>query len=107
MLSGSDDTNVRVWKASASDNLGVHKGRQDRREQVRDTIKRRYAHMPEIRRISKDQRVPKAIKKATAIRHIQKSSERRKQNNRIQHGDKSHPVDVAPERKKAVVARLD
>ncbi len=107
VLSGSDDTNVRVWKADASDNLGVSKGRQDRREQVRDTIKRRYAHMPEIRRITKDKKLPKAIKKATALRHIQKSSERRKQDNRIRHGDKSHPVEMGPERKKVVVANLE
>jgi DDB1- and CUL4-associated factor 13 len=104
ILSGSDDTNVRVWKADSSDNLGVQKGRQDRREQVRDTIKKRYAHMPEIRRITTEKRVPRAIKKAGAIRHIQSSSVRRKQENRAAHNDTSHPDKVAPERKKVVVA---
>ena len=107
VLSGSDDTNVRIWKANASDTLGVQKGRQDRRQQVRDTIKRRYAHMPEIKRITTEKKVPKAIKKATAIRHIQSTSARRKQENRVAHNDKSHPEQLAPERKKVVVANLE
>jgi WD repeat and SOF domain-containing protein 1 len=107
VLSGSDDTNVRIWKAKASENLGVVKGRQDRRQQVRDTIKKRYAHMPEIRRITTEKKVPRAIKKATTIRHIQSTSTRRKQDNRIAHNDKSHPAETAPERKKVVVANME
>ena len=107
ILSGSDDTNVRIWKADASDNLGVLPGRQARRQQVRDTIKKRYSHMPEIRRITTDKKVPKAIKKATAMCHIQSTSARRKQENRIAHNDTSHPVVSAPERKKVVVANME
>jgi len=63
--------------------------------------------MPEIKRITTEKKVPKAIKKATAIRHIQSTSARRKQENRMAHNDKSHPEQLAPERKKVVVANLE
>lgn len=105
VLSGSDDTNVRIWKGDASAALGVKKARQDRREQVRDTLKKRYAHMPEIKRISHDVKMPKSIKKAAAIEHEQRQSERRKQDNRKRHS-RDDEVAVEPERKRAVIAQM-
>ena len=54
-----------------------------------------------------EKKVPGAIKKASAIRHIQSTSVRRKQDNRIAHNDKSHPAEMAPERQKVVVAKLE
>jgi len=101
ILSGSDDTNVRIWKAHASEELGVISGRKDRRDQVRDTIKKRYQHMPEMVRIAKDTHIPKAVKKATALKHIQTTSTRRKQDNRIRHNDAD--TEVVPERSRAVI----
>ena len=38
--------------------------------------------MTEIQRVTKDKKVPRAIKKAISIKHIQSTSERRKQDNR-------------------------
>ena len=58
ILSGSDDTNVRMLKADAPDNLGVLPGRQ-----AWHARHDRVTHMPEIRRITTDKKVPKAIKK--------------------------------------------
>ena len=104
VLSGSDDTNVRIWKADPSSALGVLSGRKERRQQVRDTIKKRYAHMPEIKRISRDKRIPKSVKKASHIKHIQNDSARRKQDNRVRHNDVD--IEMAPERTKAVIAQL-
>merc|ERR1711871_737133 len=34
IISGSDDTNLRIWKAHASDKLGVINSRKSRREQT-------------------------------------------------------------------------
>ena len=104
ILSGSDDTNVRIWKAEASSELGVVSGRKERRDQVRDSIKKRYQHMPEIERIKKDTRIPKSVKKAAAIKHIQTTSSRRKQDNRLRHHDVD--TEIVPERTRAVVAQL-
>ena len=61
---------------------GVVSARQERKERFHDTVKTRFAHMTEIQRVTKDKKVPRAIKKAISIKHIQSTSERRKQDNR-------------------------
>ena len=106
VLSGSDDTNIRIWKADSSATLGVTKARQERREQVRDTIKKRYAHMPEIKRITHDVKLPKSIKKATALGHEMNESERRKMDNRKRHNREDENA-IEPARKRAVIAQLN
>jgi WD repeat and SOF domain-containing protein 1 len=106
VLSGSDDTNVRIWKAEASKSLGVVPGRQERKERLNDTLKKRFTHMPEIKRIQRDKKLPKAIKKANNKRHIQSQSERRKQDNRKNHS-RAEDVAMEPERKRAVLKEYD
>ena len=105
VISGSDDTNIRIWKAEASKTLGKVPGRQERKLDFNDTIKKRFAHMPEVKRITRDKPIPKSIKKATALRHLQNDSERKKQDNRKRHS-RSVDVDIEPERKRAVVKEL-
>lgn len=61
--------------------------------------------MPEIKRIKKDHRAPKAIKKAKSIKHIQQMSEHRKQENRIAH-TKPENIQMKAERKKVIIKEL-
>ena len=103
---GSEDTNVRIWKMEASKSLAVNAGRKERKERLRDAFKRRYSQMPEIKRIVRDKKVPKAIKKAVALNHLQNTSKRRKLENRIRHSSPGS-VEVAPERKKVVVKEIE
>ena len=102
ILSGSDDTNIRLWKAEASANLGVDTGRQERNKLYMSAVKKRYAHMPEVSRISHDHKVPKLIKKIKNIQHIQRSSEIRKTENRKRHSAEGEHA-IQPERKRAVI----
>ena len=46
------------------------------------TLVNRFEHMPEVKRIVKDHKVPMSIKKAKAAVHVQKESKYRKENNR-------------------------
>ena len=102
VLSGSDDTNVRIWKAQSSKALGVQKGRKQRSERINDAVMKRYAHMPEIRRITNDKPVPKSIKKASKLKHIQMDAERRKHENRKRHArEGQEDITIMPERKRA------
>ena len=89
----------------ASKSLSVAAGRKERKERLRDALKRRYAQMPEIKRIVRDKKVPKAIKKATTLNHVQNTSKKRKLENRIRHSTPD-TVAVVPERKKVVVKEL-
>jgi WD repeat and SOF domain-containing protein 1 len=106
IISGSDETNIRLWKAQASQSLGVDKARDERKKLYNDTIKRRFAHMPELRHIAHNNHVPKSVKKAKSIEHIQKTSERRKTENRKRHSA-DEDISLQPERKKAVVKTFD
>lgn len=102
VLSGSDDTNIRIWKAQASQSVGVESGREQRKKQYLGAVKKRFAHMPEVKRIRTDIKPPKYIKKAKAIAHVQRMSEHRKQDNRKRHS-KEEDATMQPERKRAVL----
>jgi WD repeat and SOF domain-containing protein 1 len=106
VISGSDDTNIRIWKAQASESIGIENSREERKKNYLTTLKKRYSHMPEIRRIAKDRKAPKFIKKSKAIMHIQKISAHRKLENRINHS-KPGSVVVRSEKDKTVVKEFE
>lgn len=105
ILSGSDDTNIRIWKAEASKPVGVEPARKERKELYNDALKNRFKHMPEIKRMSKDVRVPKYIKKANRIRQIQTESQHRKFENRKRNSNGD--ISVEPDRKRAVIKQVE
>lgn len=102
VLSGSDDTNVRIWKAHASKAVGTDAGRAERKKQYLQSLKSRYAHMPEIKRISHDKKLPKGIRKVKSKLHVQSMSQRRKMDNRMKNS-KEGEIQLVPEREKAIV----
>lgn len=65
VFSGSDDMNVRVWKAEASEQLGVTLPREKHKAAYNKALVNRYKHMPEIKRIVRHRHVPTAIKKVS------------------------------------------
>tara|TARA_Y100000746_G_scaffold143428_1_gene122677 strand:+ start:154 stop:495 length:342 start_codon:yes stop_codon:yes gene_type:complete len=108
VLSGSDDMNVRVWKAEAGSQLGMLLPREKRKKQYRDALKDRFKHMPEIKRITRHQHVPKAIHKAQKIRRVVEAAERTKKANRVAHGDGNISVkEYKPARKGRIVAEIE
>lgn len=40
-MTGSDDTNLRIWKANASEKLGNMVPREERKMEYRESLKRR------------------------------------------------------------------
>lgn len=53
VLSGSDEGNVRIWKAKASDKLGVIDARERAAMEYRDTLKERWKMDADVGRITK------------------------------------------------------
>ncbi|GIM17290.1 hypothetical protein Vretimale_19826, partial [Volvox reticuliferus] len=49
VFSGSDDMNVRCWKAKASEQLGIRLPREKHKQAYNDALLERYKHMPEVR----------------------------------------------------------
>ena len=53
MISGSDDGNVRLWKARASEKLGVVNTREKAAMEYRDSLRERWKMDAEVRRLSR------------------------------------------------------
>lgn len=106
IITGSDDTNLRLWKAHASEKIGQATSREERAVQYRQALVKKYKHMPEVRKIHRARRIPKLVKKQTATAQLQKESATRKMDNRIKHSREGTVQRVA-ERDKAVVKEVD
>jgi WD repeat and SOF domain-containing protein 1 len=101
IVSGSDDTNLRLWKANASEKLGQLTTREESAMQYRQALIKKHQHLPEVQRIHRSRKIPKVIQKQTQQAIIQKASAERKQANRIKHS-KPGTYKFESERKKVV-----
>jgi WD repeat and SOF domain-containing protein 1 len=102
VLSGSDDGNIRLWKAKASDKLGPLDGREQANLAYQEKLKERYSHLPDVKRILKHRFIPKAISSASKTKRIMLESRRAKEENERRHS-KPGAVPHKPERKKHIV----
>ncbi|KAG7390962.1 rRNA-processing protein sof1 [Phytophthora pseudosyringae] len=106
VLSGSDDTNIRVWKAEASKKLSKVAPRERRKMEYNESLKERYQHLREISRIAKHRHVPKAIKKAAGAKREASAREQKKMANRRSHA-KEGAVPHTNIREKVVVKEME
>jgi WD repeat and SOF domain-containing protein 1 len=106
VVSGSDDGNVRLWKARASEPLGQLTSREESAMAYRQALVKRYQHVPEVKRVHRSRKLPKLIRKQTAQMHLMKESANRKQANRVKHSKKGEHSFVG-ERQKVVVQQID
>ena len=105
ILSGSDEGNVRLWRAKASERSTVLTPREKQKRDYGNLLKEQFKHMPEIGRIARRRHVPKPIKKATEIKRIALDSINRREENRRKHS-KPGAVPYIAERDKHIVAQL-
>jgi WD repeat and SOF domain-containing protein 1 len=107
VVTGSDDSNLRLWKARASEPVGLQlTPREEAAMQYRAALIRKYQHLPEVKHIYRSRKVPKLIKKQTAQAVIVKEAEYRKQANRVKYSKKGEHQFVA-ERKKIVIKQVE
>ncbi|KAL7528996.1 hypothetical protein ACHAXR_002736 [Thalassiosira sp. AJA248-18] len=106
ILSGSDDTNIRLWKARSSEKIGQLSAREETSLQYRHALVQKYVHLPEVKRISKSRRVPKFVKKETQAAMVQKEKRRRKEGNVVKHS-KAGTKKFTDEKAKAIVKTVD
>jgi WD repeat and SOF domain-containing protein 1 len=106
VFSGSDDMNVRVWKAEASAQMGVQLPRERQAMQYNKALVERHKHLSEVKRINRHRQLPKPLHKATKLRKTMEDSERRKLRNKVAHSAPGS-VDIKPIRKKKIVAELE
>ena len=89
VLSGSDDANVRVWRARASEAGGKLRERERAAVEYRQALTKRFGHLPEVRRILKYRALPGSLKKAAKRKREAADSENRKLENRRIHSKDS------------------
>ncbi|TBU25364.1 WD40 repeat-like protein [Dichomitus squalens] len=102
VLSGSDDGNVRVWKAHASDKLGIITARERAAIEYRESLKSRWKADSEVSKISRTRHLPKPVHKASQLKRTMLEAQRVKEERRRKHTRAGEHKPKA-ERKKVVI----
>lgn len=106
VLSGSEETNIRVWKANASQKLGALTSREEAAFNYNSKLKERFQHHPQIRRINRHRHVPRSVYKAAKQTKFMRAAHRRKEENRRQNS-KPGTVPNIPEKEKHTVGVVE
>lgn len=88
ILSGSDDGNIRLWRANASAREGIKSARQRQSEEYNTALVERYKHMPEVRRIHRHRHIPHVVKKAGEIKTDELQALKKREENERRHTKK-------------------
>jgi WD repeat and SOF domain-containing protein 1 len=106
-VSGSDDTNLRIWKARASEPIGRLLPRERASLDYANALKRKFAHMPEVRRIVQQRHVPRLIDKARNQRLEEEQRARRKLENVRAHTRPGGAEGIPEAERKKAILRID
>ncbi|CAL5205873.1 unnamed protein product [Lathyrus oleraceus] len=106
VISGSDDTNLRLWKAKASEQLGVILPREKKKHEYHEAIKKRYGHLPEVNRIARHRHLPRPVYKAAALMRTMAIAKKRKHDRRKAHSAPGS-VTTKPLRVKRIVKEVE
>ncbi|XP_041104629.1 DDB1- and CUL4-associated factor 13 [Polyodon spathula] len=103
VLCGSDEMNIRLWKANASEKLGVITPREKAALNYSEKLKEKFQHHPQIKRIARHRHLPKAIFNQAKELRAMKEARRKKEMNRRKHS-KPGSVPFVSEKRKHIVA---
>ncbi|KAH9947771.1 WD40 repeat-like protein [Amylocystis lapponica] len=103
VLTGSDDGNVRIWKARASDKLGIVTARERAAMEYRESLKERWKMDAQVGKVSRSRHIPKPVYKAAQLKRTMLDAQRVKEERRRKH---TRAGDSKPkaERKRVVIA---
>tara|TARA_B100000795_G_scaffold182363_1_gene138218 strand:+ start:474 stop:1808 length:1335 start_codon:yes stop_codon:yes gene_type:complete len=68
VLSGSDDTNVRLWRSTPNARATEGNARLRRKREYEEALVEKHKHLPAIKRIKNHQHLPRNIIKAAAVK---------------------------------------
>jgi len=106
IYSASDEMNIRIWKARASEKLGVVKEREKMALRVNDKLKEKFLHHPAVKRIDRHRHVPKHIYNGRKEIRTSQQAIKRKESNRRAHS-KPGSVPYVAERSKTIIAEKE
>ncbi|KAL8276141.1 hypothetical protein RQP46_011459 [Phenoliferia psychrophenolica] len=106
VLSGSDDSNLRIWKAHAADKLGVVDKREMARKEYRDGLRDKWGTVADVAKLERQRFLPKPIHNAEQLRRTMLDARGKKEENRRAHAPKglaeSGALKPKPARKLAI-----
>ncbi|CAG2103313.1 unnamed protein product, partial [Medioppia subpectinata] len=103
IISASDEMDIRVWKAFASEKLGFKTFREQSTFDYQNKLMEKYANHPEVKRIARHRHVPKHVVQSSKEKRLMVSAEKRKESNRRLHS-KPGTIGFVSERTKAIVS---
>ncbi|KAG5635787.1 hypothetical protein H0H81_010130 [Sphagnurus paluster] len=103
VISGSDDGNVRIWKAKASDKLGVITARERAAIEYRESLKDRWKMDSQVGKVVRTRHMPKSVYQASKLKRTMLDAQRVKEERRRKHTRAGESKPKA-ERKKIVIA---
>ena len=81
VVSGSEDTNIRVWKSNAADPIKPLLPREKEALAYANKLKKKYKYNSEIKRILRHRHLPKVLVKKAKVKQVQKEARFRKDEN--------------------------
>ncbi|KAF8652846.1 hypothetical protein AX16_004121 [Volvariella volvacea WC 439] len=103
VISGSDDGIVRIWKAKASEKLGVVTARERAAIEYRDSLKERWKMDGEVGKVLRRRHLPKSVYSTSKLKTTMLEARRVKEERRRKHTREGETKPKA-ERKKVVIA---
>lgn len=85
VLSASDDGNVRIWKAKASQKLGPVSSKERAAMEYRQKLVEQWKTSKDVRRIHDSRHVPQNIHNAVKLKHEMLESRKVKEDRRRKH----------------------
>jgi len=85
VFTGSDDTNVRIWRAQANVRPLQQLPREKAKREYEQALVEKFQYLPEVKRIKKHTHVPRAILKAAKLKETVQATARRREKNRRAH----------------------
>lgn len=82
IFSGSDEMNIRIWKANASEKLGPLAPREKDALRYNEALKQKYSTHPQIKRIARHRQVPRYVYRQQDLLKAARAKEKRKDTNR-------------------------
>ncbi|PVU85007.1 hypothetical protein BB559_007257 [Furculomyces boomerangus] len=102
VVSGSDDGNLRLWRAVSSDRVGIKSNRERNNLEYLEKVKKRYKHMPEVGKVLRTRNLPRDIKKTSKVKREMLDARKQKEEN-LRKNSKPGTVPIVPERKKSIL----
>ncbi|KAF8329686.1 WD40 repeat-like protein [Cantharellus anzutake] len=103
VLSGSDEGNIRLWKAHPSEKLGILTGKEQSTRDYRTQLREKWKYDPDVSRIERKRFLPRAIHQTRKLHTTMTRARQTKEDNRRIHS-RLGETKPKPEKSKVIIA---